>query len=74
MSVRIGKQLVGGLSATPGTQVNLEAGKAYSILIELATAESAGEFSLQWTPPFGASYDIPPTVLFPPVETVEPGC
>lgn len=57
-----------------GKAVNLEAGKSYAIWIELPDAARAGEFSLQWTPPFGATYDVPPTVLFPPVETVQPGC
>jgi hypothetical protein len=61
-------------SVLPGASVQLEAGKAYAILIELKDPAKAGDFSLQWTPPFGATYDVPPTVLFPPVETVQPGC
>lgn len=70
----IGKQAVAGPMAGAGTSINLEAGKAYAILIEIPNADSVGEFSLQWTPPFGATYDVPPTVLFPPIETVKPGC
>lgn len=57
-----------------GKDVALEAGQAYSILVELPEVSGAGQFSLQWTPPFGATYDVPPTVLFPPVQTVGPGC
>lgn len=74
MRVEIGKQAIAGPGVAAGASIELEAGKAYSILIELPDATGAGQFSLQWTPPFGATYDIPPTVLFPPVETVEPGC
>lgn len=74
MRVEIGKQAIAGPGVAAGTSIELEAGKAYSILIELPDATGAGQFSLQWTPPFGATYDIPPTVLFSPVETVEPGC
>jgi hypothetical protein len=74
LSVKIGKQAVTGPTAAAGGSIDLEAGKAYSILVELPNADGIGEFSLQWTPPFGASYDVPPTVLFPPIETVEPGC
>lgn len=70
----IDKQAVAGPTAAPGKSINLEAGKSYAVLIELPGADSVGDFSLQWTPPFGATYDIPPTVLFPPVETVKPGC
>jgi hypothetical protein len=69
LRVEIGKQLV-----PRGTPVQMEAGTAYAIRIELPDPAAAGQFSLQWTPPFGATYDIPPTVLFPPVATVEPGC
>lgn len=74
MRIQISKRSIAGPSVAPGTAIDLEAGKAYSILIELPDATRAGEFSLQWTPPFGATYDVPPTVLFPPVETVQPGC
>lgn len=74
MRIELANQPVAGPRVPSGTSVHLEAGKSYSILIELPDAASAGEFSLQWTPPFGATYDVPPTVLFPPVETVEPGC
>ncbi len=74
MSISIGKQTVAGPAAAPDSSIELEAGKAYAILIELPNADSVGDFSLQWTPPFGATYDIPPTVLFPPIATVQPGC
>jgi hypothetical protein len=54
--------------------VDLQAGRSYDIMIELPDPVRAGEFSLQWTPPFGATYDVPSTVLFPPLATVQPGC
>jgi hypothetical protein len=63
-----------GNKPVAGKAINLEAGQSYSILVELPDAAGAREFSLQWTPPFGATYDVPPTVLFPPVQTVDPGC
>lgn len=66
--IEIGKQPVAG------QPIKMEAGRTYAILVELPDPARAGEFNLRWTPPFGATYDVPPTVLFPPLATVEPGC
>lgn len=74
LRMEINKQAVMNTASGKSASVDMEAGKVYSVLVELANPEGAGEFTLQWTPPFGVTYDIPPTVLFPPVATVQPGC
>jgi hypothetical protein len=74
MRIEVARQVVAGPGVAGGLTVPLEAGKNYAIRMELPAAMQAGDFVLQWTPPFGATLDIPPTVLYPPVETAEPGC
>lgn len=74
LRVEINKQVVANTSAGKSSPIEMQAGRAYAILVEIQDTENAGEFSLQWTPPFGVTYDIPPAVLFPPVATVNAGC
>ncbi len=74
LRMEINKQSVVDTSTGKSTSIEMEAGRVYSVLVELSDASSAAEFSLQWTPPFGVTYDIPPTVLFPPVATLQEGC
>ncbi|MGC4029151.1 MAG: PA14 domain-containing protein [Steroidobacteraceae bacterium] len=74
LRVEINKKTVTNTAAGESSAVEMQAGKAYAILVEIQDADKTGEFSLQWTPPFGVTYAVPPTVLFPPVATVDPGC
>jgi hypothetical protein len=74
MRIEIGKSAAAGPGVGVGEKISLEAGKLYSILVEIHVDQQPGDFTLQWTPPFGVTYAVPPTVLFPPIETVTPGC
>lgn len=74
MQVAINKQVVTDARNDKVMAIDLQAGQVYAITIEVRDVAQAGNFSLQWTPPFGVTYAIPPSVLFPPVETVNPGC
>lgn len=74
MRVTINKQTVTDERAKKLLSIGMQAGQAYSILVEISDMGDAQGFGLQWTPPFGVTYAIPPSVLFPPIETVNPGC
>jgi len=74
MRVEINKKTVTDASTGQLLAIEMQAGQAYAILVEISDIDGARGFDLQWTPPFGVTYTIPPSVLFPPVETVNPGC
>ena len=74
LKVQIAKKAMTGPGANPDAFIDMKAGELYPIFMELPLTGAVPRFSLQWTPPFGVTYDVPQTVLFPPVATVEPGC
>lgn len=55
--------------------IDMVAGQPYALLIEVVDLSLLeNDLRLEWTPPESVRYPIPQSVLYAPLETVDPGC